>query len=338
MSASDRMSKRVSGGRVGFWLLMGADRRVMAALLTLTVFAALVGLGALDPVPLSEAMLKSDPAQTLFQGLTGAIITSVTLVVTLSQLVLSQEMGPLGDQRRRMEGAMQFRKDSEDLLDEDVAPPEPSGYLRALISAAETRAERLKERASGDRDADRDLRDYADDLIDNAEKVKGNLEGANFGTFDVLQAALDFNYSWKIYQARTLKDDYGEAFAEHVNDTLEELLSVLRALGPTREHIKTLYFEWTLVDLSRAMIYAALPALIVCIGSLLFVGTPEGFTGATLGVDDALWTVSAAVAISVSPFSILLSYVLRIATVAKRTLAVSTFVLRETDRTADLDE
>jgi hypothetical protein len=39
-----------------------------------------------------------------------------------------------------------------------------------------------------------------------------------------------------------------------------------------------------------------------------------------------------------SPFTLLLSYVLRIATVAKRTLAISSFVLRETDRTADLDE
>jgi hypothetical protein len=42
----------------------------------------------------------------MFQGMTTATITGVTLVVTLSQLVFSQELGAVGDQRERMEGTI----------------------------------------------------------------------------------------------------------------------------------------------------------------------------------------------------------------------------------------
>jgi hypothetical protein len=37
------------------------------------------------------------------------------------------------------------------------------------------------------------------------------------------------------------------------------------------------------------------------------------------------------------PFAFLFSYILRIVTVAKRTLSIGPFILRETDRSRDLD-
>lgn len=334
---SNRMRERVSGGRFHLWFLLGADRRVVTALLVGAVFAALMALGILDPVPLSVVMQAADPVETLFQGLTGAIITGVTLVVTLSQLVLSQELGPVGDQRQRMEGAMDFREESEDVLGVPIAPPEPSAYLHALVSASETHAERLMDRPTTGSDADEDVRDYAGSLAENARQVKGNLDGAQFGTFDALSAALNYNYSWKIYEARKLKKDHADALSDETTGILDELLEVLRFFGPAREHFKSLYFEWTIVDLSRAMIYTAIPALIVAVGSLLYLGNPQHIASTTLGVDDMTWLVSAAVTISVVPFALLLSYMLRIVTIAKRTLAIGPFVLRETDRTEDID-
>jgi len=67
----------------------------------------------------------------------------VTLVLTLSQIVLSQELGAVGDQRERMEGAMDFRADAADAADEDVAPAEPSVFMRDLVAATCEQADAL---------------------------------------------------------------------------------------------------------------------------------------------------------------------------------------------------
>jgi hypothetical protein len=68
---------------------------------------------------------------------------------------------------------------------------------------------------------------------------------------------------------------------------------------------------------------------------ILFVGNPDTISGATFAVDNLVWVTSAAVAVALLPFVLLLSYVLRIATVAKRTLAMGPFVLRASERTGD---
>jgi hypothetical protein len=336
-SPSNRMSERVAGGRFGSWLLMRANREVVAALFVFVVFVALAGLSLIDPVALRITTASADPVETLFQALTGAIITGVTLVVTLTQLVLSQELGPVGDQRERMEGAMAFREDAEETLGVPVAPPEPSAFLRALLAASQERAQELADAATGESDGHAAARRYASGVIQNAKQVQGELEDAQFGTFDVIGAALDYNYSWKIYEARKLRSEHGEALAGDAFAAIDALLDVLRLFGPAREHFKTLYFEWDLVNLSRAMIYSAIPALVVAIGSVLFLGSPQHVVSTTLGVHDLAWVVSAAVAVAVVPFGLLLSYMLRIATVAQHTLAIGPFVLRETDRTADVD-
>ncbi|MFT4949648.1 MAG: hypothetical protein ACI9CA_001789 [Natronomonas sp.] len=85
------------------------------------------------------------------------------------------------------------------------------------------------------------------------------------------------------------------------------------------------------------MLYAAVPALLVSVAMILFVDDLGTVTGVTLGVENLLWLVSGAVALALVPFMLLLSYILRIATVAKRTLAIGPFILRESDRSDDID-
>ena len=106
---SDTMRERVPEGSRKFWLLLNANRWLLAAGISGGVFLALAIIGHLHPTARPALFGRSDPIETLFQGLLGSIITGVTLVLTLSQLVLSQEQGPVGDPRERMEGAMAFR-------------------------------------------------------------------------------------------------------------------------------------------------------------------------------------------------------------------------------------
>jgi hypothetical protein len=332
------MRERAGESRTKLWVLLEANRWVVAAVPVVGVFATLVVLGTLDPSPLPEAVASKDPVETTFQGFLTAIITGVTLVVTLSQLVLSQELGAVGDQRERMDEAMRFREDVEDAIDAPAAPPEPAAFLRSVVDATNARASELAD-AVADSDDDR-LHERVDNLVDsiegNAETVTDRLGDAQFGTFGVLFAALDYNYSWKIYEARRIRNTHDD-LSEDADRALDRLTEALTYFGPAREHFKTLYFQWELVNLSRVVLYAAVPALLVSVGMILFVDSPGTVTGATLGVDNLLWLVSAAVAVALVPFTLLLSYVLRIATVAKRTLAIGPFVLRESDRSAEID-
>jgi hypothetical protein len=337
---SDRMAGRIPGSRWKVYLLLNANRRVVAAGLLGVLFVVFVVLGVLDPAPLRRAMGSKDPIETAFQGFLTAIITGVTLVLTINQLVLSQELGAVADQRERMEGAMAFREDVEDVIDRHVAPAEPASFLQTIVDATRERADALADATDEAVEEDRRerIQAYVDSLTENATSVRERLDGARFGTFEVLFAALDYNYSWKIYEARRLRKEYDDPDdVEAVDEALDDVIEALELFGPAREHFKTLYFQWELINLSRAVLYAAVPALVVATGMILYVDNPASVPGSTLGVDNLVWLASAAVTVALLPFVLLLSYILRIATVTKRTLAIGPFVLRETDRTADVD-
>jgi hypothetical protein len=84
------------------------------------------------------------------------------------------------------------------------------------------------------------------------------------------------------------------------------------------------------------MLYAALPALVVASAMVVYYDA-RALPGATLGISNDVLATSAAVTVASTPFVLLLSYILRIATVAKRTLAIGPFVLRGANRDGDSD-
>ena len=146
----------------------------------------------------------------------------------------------------------------------------------------------------------------------------------------MLDAALEFNYSRKIHDGRRLRAERDDLPDEAV-DALTGVLDGLGFYAPAREHVKTLYFQWVLMNLSRVILYAAVPALIVSVAMILYADDPAVVTGSTLGVDHLVWLVAAAITVALTPFVIRLSYILRVVTIAKRTLAIGPLTLRRTD-------
>ncbi len=326
---ADEMYERASKPTFVMQVLVALDRKALAAVLLLFILVCIAWTDELGFVSLAEASGNGDPFETLFQGLVGAIITGVTLVVTISQLVLSQELGAVGDQWERMRNSLDFRSEVEQHIGVPAAPPEPSAFLQMLAQACADQARELVDTV-GRSDKTERLCQFADALVENAEQVAEDLDGAQFGTFSVISAALDLNYSWKIYLARRIWTKQEWEDDEHA--AFDRLIQTLTYFAPAREHFKTLYFEWELINLSRGMIYLAVPALLVAILSVLFLGTADIPTGTLLGVTNLAWVLAVAITIAVSPFMLLLSYILRIVTVAKLTLAMGPFILRETNR------
>ncbi len=328
-SAAESIGERAGWSRVKRWILLDGNRHVITAILTGLVFLSIVALAWFRPGALPSAMGAADPVETTFQALTTGVITGVTLVVTIGQLVLSEEFGPVGDQRERMDKSMSFYQSMDDMIEDPVTPADPAGLLESIVVAVGDRADDL---AAATADVDEDgprerLREYALQVEEDAAVAAADLSRTEFGTFETMLAALGFEYSTKVYEGRRLRET--EPLPAPVTEALEGLLEALNTYAPAREHVKTLYFRSELAALSRAVVYSAVPALVVSLAMITYGSDPSIVTGRPLGVDAIAWVVAAAMAVAVTPFALLLAYVVRIITVARRTLAIGPMVLRE---------
>ena len=332
ISTADTMRERAGENRLKLLILLKANRLYVTVTLSLVVFVSFIVIGDTFFSSFLSDVRSQDTIETLFSTMLGAIITGTTLVVTISQLVLSQENGPLGDQHERMSNTMNVREYIRDVIGQP-APADPSAFLRELIEETAECSSALRESVSGSEETD--LKDEVDEFTDslqgNADEVQRELEGATFGEFDVLYSALDFNYTYKIFQVERIEYEYADSLSDDQHELFGSLRTALSMFGPAREHIKTLYFQWALIDLSQLIVYASVPALVVAGGMLTFVG-PASFPGFTFGVANVVWVVGAAFTVTVIPFLLLLSYIVRIVTVAKRTLAIGPLILRDSQR------
>ena len=185
--------------RIQLYLLLTLNWELFTALLGGAMFLSLLFLGTFADPSFRVYMIQYDPSRYVFQAYITALVTGVTLVVTLSQLVLSQELGPLGSQRQRMSGSMSFRGDVEQLF-EGSSPAEPAAFLRELIETSKQIAESLREEVTGQHndDIEEKVNQLVDNIVNNAEVVSDEIEDRTFGEYAVVKAALDYNYSWKI--------------------------------------------------------------------------------------------------------------------------------------------
>ncbi|WP_226007365.1 hypothetical protein [Natrinema salinisoli] len=327
LSTDNTLRERTDVNKYWFWLLLDANRWVVAVGLAFLIFLVFMIWGVMKPVSLRSAMHSSDMVETVFAGLVGAIITGTTLVVTINQLVLSQEIGSLGNQRSRMDVTMDFRQNTDSLLGM-TTPGDPAAYLHALIETSEQRAKTLRDTLSETENQEvyEKVDEYVTDLLENADNARNHLEDTDFGTFGVLSPALDYNYDRKMHDVRRLGMAYEDSLTDEERSAFRNLLEALTMYGVVREYVKDLYIQWALVKLSRAILYAAVIALTVAGGMVVFVD-PTSFPGTFLGIESILWVVSAAFAISALPFLLFTSYILRLATLAKQTLSMGPLML-----------
>lgn len=330
--AADTMRERVDESRLKLRVILEANRLLLAGVLTAAVFFAFVIAVAVLRPPFAQQIASGDTIETLFSTMILFVVTGTTLVVTIGQLILTQENGPLGDQHDRMSNSMNVRKYTEELIG-SPNDADPAAFLGDLLGAAVRRSETLRESVDGtDGDAlGTEIRELTESVIENADGVRQQLEDAQFGTFDVLSAALDFNYGRKIVRLEHIADEYEGRLTERERDSLDELKAALSLYAPAREHVKTLYFQWTLIDLSRQILYASIPAIAVS-GIMTAVVDAGTFPGSALGIDHITWVVGGAFAVTLFPFMLFVSYVLRILTVAKHTLAIEPLILRDSRR------
>lgn len=204
------MRDRANESSLKIWLLLIANRLLVTMFLAGIVFAVFVLIGSIDPA-FAGLLEERSVIETIFGTMVGALILGVTLVVAINQLIISQENGPLGDQHERMSNAMAVRGFVSELTEKPLSA-EPSEFSRDIIVATESRAETLRRTidATTEPKLASEVDDFLGSVLENTERVKRKLDDAEFGTFEVLSALLDYNYAWKIIQTEQLEGEYGD--------------------------------------------------------------------------------------------------------------------------------
>lgn len=309
-----------------FHLLVTSNRAVLAGLFLLFVPAALLLGGLLHPAPFEFALVERAPIQGLYQALVIATVTGATLVLTLSQLVLAEEFGPVGEQRARMEAAISFRREVEGMTADEMASARPSRVLKALLATILDRASAVQEAAGGLEDPDlaETIGHYVDHVRRGARMATSRLEPSSFGTFRTVKAVFGFDVSAVLHETGRLRSRAALQEADDLRTALDAIEEALEVFGSARAHLKAMYFQRELGDLSRWIIYTSFPAIVVAVASLLFFDPTAMDSGWT-----ALAVASVTISVALTPFAILLAYVLRIVKVSQVTFSHSPFLVRE---------
>ncbi len=328
-SVSDSLRNTLPGqflGRGARWFLFDGNRWVVVLLLAGAIFAATVAVGTFGPVSVQRFLSRGvSPASALVEILK-SIVAIVTIVLSINQLVISPQLGPVSDQREAFEDTMSLREEVERRLDLDVAPLSPAAFSRSLLVAVDEQARELREQARGEqRD---EIARFVDDLRAETETTVDRLDGTEFRKFEVVPATMNMDVSGRVQEARRLADEASESERRALLETVRRL----KLFATARAYLKTAYIRSEYVSFSQALLLIGLPSLLAAFYATQ-IYDPGVFPGRTLGVENRLWFVSGALTVSLVPFAVLISYVSRLATLSQSTVFVGPFVAGGRDET-----
>lgn len=303
------------------WLLLDGNRLVVSGLILTGTFLLLLGFGWLGFIDVQDEGAVRGVATAFIPGL----IAFLSIVIAINQLVLSQEFGSADEIRDRIESIREYRHDVEDLAGTGTSPVLPSGFLSFVLQIIRYEAREFEARTeSGSESESVPIQQYARTIIDESTHALKSLEQLQQGRFNALLPVLEYKDSYQLYEARRLQRDHADALLADAEHSLDRLIETLELFSIARTQFRSTYTQRVLAGLSRKLLYAGIPALVVAI-LLALIPAP----GETLAAETArMLVVSALLSIGLSPLAVLSAYLLRDATVSEWTVSAGPFASR----------
>jgi hypothetical protein len=306
------------------WLLLDGNRWAITGGLVGSVFVVALVAGLTDVVGISKAGFITN----LFGGIISGLFSFVPIVVAVNQLTISELFGTPTRLRERIESVREFRGTVEERLpDVAVSPTDPGKFLAVAARVLASDAESLREAGSeaGDAKLRERIDEYVDSVVGQTEQLKARTEGEDDPLIEVLLPMMGDGYAENINAARRIQSECADTLTARANNLLDDLREMYVGMSILRQYYKALYIQQELARLSRLIVYSGLASFLVSAFLILTFadGAPPGGHG--LGM---LVFVSAAFGVAFAPFAVLFSFILRIATIAKRTAAPGAFTPR----------
>jgi hypothetical protein len=140
---------------------------------------------------------------------------------------------------------------------------------------------------------------------------------------------LTTNYARQINTLRRTKRDRESALPDSVEASIDRLIDRLQSVDVARQYFKTVYFKQELSSFSRVLLVTGLPAEGVAIVSLLWMSVGSGDPAA---VSNLRLLVPVTITIALTPLAVLASFIVRTATVNRRTAATIPFTAPEQEK------
>jgi|AntDeeMinimDraft_4_1070355.scaffolds.fasta_scaffold00380_5 hypothetical protein len=330
---------RPGENRIQRWFLIEGRRPVVTVALLGVVFAILLAGSLLRPDQLRTLLTETNTVKTLFNTLLSGVILLVSIVVSINSVVLSQEIGDIEAQEERTSASLEFRRRIEESIESDVTPARPAEFVRVVLYTILHKTNELQEVAADT--ADDEFQQHVEDLgkkiSDDVNRARGILGDAQYGTFRVLLAGLNYDYAGQLHTVRYLKRTYGDDLTDEEVEAMDDIIDSLVFFTTGREYFKSLYYKRELAQLSSRLLYVSLPVIVFISYVLLAVDANQFPDTWVMGIPPLLLFVSLAYSVALAPYLVLTSYVLRASTVSLRTLAAGPFILRQGDDVDAID-
>jgi hypothetical protein len=303
------------------WLLLDGNRWTLVAALVGTIFFGSLALGLTNVIGVRE----SNFVTTMFSTIIAGLFSFVPLVIAVNQLTVSRLFGTPDRLRERVDSVHEFRVEIEELsADVDVSPTDPAAFLVVIARTMYDRGKAL--RSVGEEADDERLREELDEftarVLRQAEDVTDQLDGTDCDTFRVILPVMNDSYSKQFNQVRVLRTRFDDALPETADNLLAELRSVFVAIDVTRQYFKIIYLQQELARLSRLLAYTGTTAFLT--STLVIMIYASGYPPA-LGESALLLLVSLSLGVAFSPLAVLFAFIIRVATIVKRTSAPGAF-------------
>ncbi|WP_435176099.1 hypothetical protein [Halorussus sp. AFM4] len=329
--------------RVRLWILLRGRRMWVAAALLASVFGVLLLTSIVRPLDLQQLLQNTNTVQTLFSALLSGSILLVSIVVSINSIVLSEEITDIESQRERIDASIRYRGQIEEFIESDVSPARPAEFLRTILKVIDKQAndiQRIAHEGDSEEFAE-EAKTFSEEVTKEAERAGDTLSGAKFGSFKVLLAGLDYDYSWQIHVARRFKRKYGHCLSDDQQETIDNLVETLKVFATGREYFKSLYYKREFSRLSARLLYVSLPTIVYISYVMLVLDTslfPEiWLLFSPFRIRPLALFTTFSYTIALAPYVVLTSYVLRAMTVTLQTLASGPFVLRQSDELDEFD-
>jgi len=298
---------------------------VTGALLTF-VFGSFILLGTVWTFEMQTLLTETSTVQTVLNTFLSGMILLVSIVVSINSIVLSHDMSSVNNQEARIEGATRFRSELGELTEAGEDPSVPTAFLKVMSRTIHERAQRLiDDVGAGDTEFAQEVSDHASSIADTADQL-GSVENTTGAEFAVLWKGMEFEYGEQMERSRQLRS-YADASSEELADRFDSLIEALELFAIGKEYFKTLYYTQEVSRLSQTLLVITLPAILTNASTILAINAgilPEFWL---LGLPPLQSFVAAAFTISLAPYLVLTSYMLRLSAVARLTSSAGIFSL-----------
>lgn len=308
------------------WILLDGSRYAVSLWLLVLTFVSTLAVGSVWTFEMQTLLTETQAVQTILVSFMSGIILLVSIVVSINSIVLSHDITAISNQEERIEGIIGFRRDVGQIASTDQTPTDPKSFLSVM-------AEVIQEQAHALQDVDREVdEEFSDDIEEYASKIGGitdelkrSLELSHGGEFRALWLGLEMDYGPMMNSMRDFVSTYRDQLSEDKEDQFEELIHLIELFATGQEYFKTLYYSREITDLSRTLLITSLPAIIITVWSILAINADLLPKFWLFGLPSLQTFVALSFTIALAPFIILTAYMLRVATVTRRTAVLGPF-------------